>query len=210
MKPEIAGHILYGYTSTNVQNSQIHRVRKSIDSRQEQGGGGGEWLLTGIGSPFEGMLAMHLFLAGMDGEGGMLEPLGRQSLRKGRSQKLGDWEPWVTGWQQDAGSGVVVVSRGGLWDSGPPWKEAALQGCVWDRVVHPSQNPSRRAALPCAAFDFWYTRSTGSLLLRWPFFRDTKENFRSYFGFRTASVFLWQLLYSLTENWVSFSFLIYV
>ena len=33
---------------------------------------------------------MLLFLAGMDGEGGTLEPLGRQSLRKGRSQKLGD------------------------------------------------------------------------------------------------------------------------
>ena len=33
---------MYGYTSTNVQNSQIHRDRKLIDSRQEQGGGGGE------------------------------------------------------------------------------------------------------------------------------------------------------------------------
>ena len=48
----------------------------------------------------------------------------------------------------------MVVSRGGLGDSGPPWKEAGLQGCVWDCVVHRSQNPSCRAALLCAAFDF--------------------------------------------------------
>ena len=34
----------------------------------------------GIGSPFGGMLAMLLFLAGMDGEGAMLEPLGRQRV----------------------------------------------------------------------------------------------------------------------------------
>ena len=32
----------------------------------------------GIGSPFGGMPAMLLFLAGMDEEGGLLEPLGRQ------------------------------------------------------------------------------------------------------------------------------------
>ena len=80
MKPETAGHILYGYMSTNVQKSEIHRDRKPIDSRQERGGGGGEWLLMGIGSPFGGMLAMLLFLAGMDGEGAMLEPLGRQRV----------------------------------------------------------------------------------------------------------------------------------
>ena len=48
----------------------------------------------GTGSPSGGMSAMLLFLAGMDGEGGLGKTEG---LREGHSQKLGDLQPWVTG-----------------------------------------------------------------------------------------------------------------
>lgn len=83
--------------ATNIQNSQIHR--KSIDSRQEQGGEGRGGLL-GYRVSFEGCQPCFCFWWGWMGK----ESWKTEGLREA-IQKLGDLQPWATAEGRMLGAG---------------------------------------------------------------------------------------------------------